>query len=326
MAKAPTKVKWSIGADEPEDLQDFLSNDDIITKNTAKKTGEVNWPSKGPFNFRVQFVKVAKIQSGDNKGKDRLRVMLVLDDPKTKDWNGYAVFDGFNVTEQGAPFLKRFLRALGLKWSDFIEKSKQDTSQDPPALTQIGGVKFTGPKPATVKATVKVSPPDDYNTEEFLEIARWLPADDEEPEDLNDDEEVEEDEDEDEVEVVEDDDDDDDDEEWTREDLEDEDLDDIIPIAVSDFGLKKKDLKGLDKDEVLDLLFPGDEDDEDEDEDDEDEREEAIAELTAELNGLKVAALRKRARRNEKDSDEDFESMKKADLVQAIVAQEIPPF
>jgi hypothetical protein len=325
MAKAPTKVKWSIGADEPEDLQDFLSNDDIITKNTVKKTGEVNWPGKGPFNFRIQFVKVAKIQNGDNKGKDRLRVMLVLDDPKTKDWNGYAVFDGFNVTEQGAPFLKRFLRSLGLKWSDFIEKSKQDTSQDPPALTQIGGVKFAGPKPATVKATVKVSPPDDYNTEEFLEIARWLPADDEEPEDLNDDEDVDEDEDDDVVEVVED---DDDEEEWTREDLEDEDLDEIVRVAVEDFGLKKKDLKGKDEEEILDLLFPSDdegEEDEDEDDDD-DEREEAIAELTEELSDLKVAALRKRARRNEKDSDEDFESMKKADLVQAIVAQEIPPF
>src|SRR5688572_11876508 len=94
-------VKWAIGAEEPEDLQDFLSNDDIVDKHRDKKTKEVDWPGKGPWSMRVQFVRKGEIQSGDNAGQPRLRGMFVLQDDRLGDWNGYAIFDGWNVTEQG---------------------------------------------------------------------------------------------------------------------------------------------------------------------------------------------------------------------------------
>jgi hypothetical protein len=322
---AKTKaVKWSIGADEPEDLQEFLSNDDIVLKNMNKKTKEVEWPGRGPFTFRVVWLKVAEIKNGENKGKDRIRVMLVLSDTsdEAKDWNGYAVFDGFNVTEQGTPFLKRFLKGLGLSWDDFYNKSKIN-DEDPPEIVQIGGIRFNGSKPVTVRGTVKVVN-DDYSGDDVMVIRAYLPADDE-PDD--DDAEVEEDDD---VTVIgeeaDEDDDEDDEEEWTREDLEDEDLDTVKQVAKDDFGLKAKELKKYtDVEELLDVLFP--EDDEDDDDDDEPDEDE-VAELTEELEGMKVAGLRKRARKNDKDSDESFESMKKADLVQKILQQElnVPPF
>jgi hypothetical protein len=175
MAKK-SKVKWAIGAEEPEDLQDFLSNDDILTKNTDKKTKEVNWPGKGPYTFRVQFVRKGEIQNGDNAGQPRLRIMVVLQDEQTPDWNGYAVFDGFNVTDQGKSFLKRWLRSIGVEWKDFYNNTTQEENGDNIDIVRIGGVNFKGAKPVTLRATVKVKPADDYNDDEHLEIGRYLPA------------------------------------------------------------------------------------------------------------------------------------------------------
>lgn len=296
-------VKWAIGADEPGDLEEFLSNDDIVAKHTPKKgknKGVTAWPGKGPFKFAVRRLTVKPNRNGD----DRVSAMLVLREPKGSDaesWNGYVIFDGFNITEQGTPFLKRFLRALGIEWKDFYSKSKQDDN-DPPHLVQIGKVKFESGKDPIIRATVTVKPADDYNDEEHLEIGRYLPADEDEPEDdePEDDDDIEEEDDD----VEEDDDDEDEDEEDDDEDDEDSDDDED------------------DEDE-------DEEDDDEDDEDDEDEPDEdEIEELREELDGLKIAALRKRARRNDKKSDEPFETMKKPELIQAILEQElnVPPF
>lgn len=287
MAKA-TKVKWALGSDEPEDLQDFLTNDDIVAKHTNKKTKDIDWPGKGPFKFSIRFLRVKPNRNGD----DRISALLVINDKKIKDWNGYAIFDGFNVTEQGAPFLKRFLKALGLSWADFIDKSKQEKDGDNVSLVQIGRVKFNGAKDVTVMATVKVKPADDFNDDEHLEIGRYIPLDDEEPED------------EDEDDVDEDEDDDDfmeDEDEEDEEDEDDEDEDD-------------------------------DEEDEEEEEDDEDEEDEDVAdedeieELRSELKSETIAKLRKRALRNDKKADID--GLKKKGLVDLILSQELnmPPF
>lgn len=293
-------VKWSLSAEEPEDLQEFMSNDDIVAKHKNKKTKEIDWPGKGPFTLRVIRVTVKPNKNGD----DRIACMMAIHEPKKSDaasWNGYVLFDGFNVTEQGAPFLKRWLKALGLEWADFIKKSKQD-DQDPPHIVQIGRVKFEDVKDVTVRATVKVKPADDYNDDEHLEIGRYLPVDDEvEDEDEDEEEEAEdfsdEDEDEDEADEDDEDDEEDEDEEEDEDDEEDEDEED---------------------DE--------DEDDEEEEEDDEDEAEE----LREELKGLSLAALKKRAIRSAKKAKVDTDDMpaKKAALVDWVVAVELnePPF
>lgn len=343
-------VKWAIGADEPDDLNEFLSNDDLVLKHTPKKgpnKGETEWPGKGPFRFKVVQMKVKPNKNGD----DRISAMLVLDESKDSEavgWNGYCIFDGFNVVEgPGLSFLKRYLKALGLSWSDFRDKSKQN-DEDPPQLVQIAGTKFgaAASKPVHLKATVVVKPADDFNDDEHLEIKQYIPLDDgsegdeddDEPDEavdvLDDDADADEDEADDE-EDAEDDDASDDDDPWTREDLEDEDFDTVAEVAKDDFGLKAKDLKAFKKDEdvegLLDLMFPPDDDeDEDEDEEDEDDEdgpdEDEIAELREELNGLKIAALRKRALKN--DEDADVTDLKKQGLVDLILQQELnlPPF
>ena len=305
MAKKAKPVKWSLSATEPEDLQDFLSNDDIIQKHRKGKKGPVDWPGKGPFQFRVIRLTVKPNKNGD----DRISVMLGFHEPKKSDaasWNGYVTFDGFNVTEQGAPFLKRWLNALGLTWEDFIKRSKQD-DQDPPHIVQIGRVKFEDSKDVLLNATVKVKPADDYNDDEHMEIGRYLPADDGEDEDDDEEEEdvadmSDEDEGEDEAEE---------DEEEEDEDDEDEDEEDE----------EDEDEEEDDEDE---------EDEEDDEDEEEEEDEDAEEELREELSGLTKAALTKRAVRLAKKAKVSTDEVPstKAKLIDFIVRMELeePPF
>jgi hypothetical protein len=164
------KVKWALGTDEPDDLADFKDNEQIVKENKGL-------PPKGTYTFAIRRVAVKPNKNGD----DRISVMLIMKEEKKgkgAPWNGYLVWDGFNVTEQGAPYIKRWLKALGLTWKDFINASKRD-DQDPPHIVQIGRVKFEqGSNDPTVRALVKIMPADEYNEDEHLEIARYLPADD----------------------------------------------------------------------------------------------------------------------------------------------------
>ena len=107
MAKVKA-VKWAIGSDEPDDLEEFLSNDDILDKNSKGKgrNKEILWPGKGPFTFKVVQARIKPNKNGD----DRIGVMLSMKEPKKSEavtWNGYVIWDGFNVTDQGKPFIKR---------------------------------------------------------------------------------------------------------------------------------------------------------------------------------------------------------------------------
>lgn len=208
------KVKWALGGDEPEDLQEFLSNEEIVKKHGL--------PAKGVYRFKVKRLTVKKNKNDD----DRVSVMLVMAEPKkskSSKWNGYLVWDGLNITAQSAPFIKRFLKAMGLTWADFRDKTKRD-EQDPPHIVQIGSVKFeVGDKDPELNALVKVMPADDYNDDTHLEIARYIPVEDEDEDEPEDDEEEAEDDD---IEVMDDDDDEDEDEDEEEEDDEDEDDED----------------------------------------------------------------------------------------------------
>lgn len=164
------KVKWALGTDEPDDLAEFLDNEEIVKRHGL--------PPKGTYTFAVKRLAVKPNRNGD----DRISAMLIMKEPKKSDaakWNGYLVWDGFNVTEQGAPFIKRFLKGLGLSWKDFIGATKRD-NQEPPHITAIGRVKFEKGTDPTVRALVKVMPSDDWNDDEHLEVTRYLPADEDE--------------------------------------------------------------------------------------------------------------------------------------------------
>lgn len=259
MAKKAKPIKWAVGADEPEDLQEFLSNDEIVDKHRDKKTEDVDWIGKGPHRFVVR-----RLSSKPNKNQDeRVGAMLVLqnkDKGTDQSWNGYVIFDGFNITEQGKPFLKRFLKSIGLTWKDFYSKTEgeDDKSSGRTQITKIAGKKFDGTKDVDLRATVVVKGPDDFNDDDHLEIGRYLPA------------------------------------------------------------------PGMDEESSS-----GDDDSSDEsatsfdDGDGHSDREAMEKKIKKDLKGMEVAALKKRAKRNDKKADipEDKKS-----LVALILEQELPPF
>jgi hypothetical protein len=176
MAKKAKPIKWSIGADEPEDLQEFLTNDEIVDKHRDKKTEDIDWIGKGPHRLIVR-----RLSSKPNRNDDdRVSAMLVLQNNEKgsdQSWNGYVIFDGFNITEQGTPFLKRFLKSIGLTWKDFYSKADGEEDNGKTNITRIAGKKFDGSgKDVDLRATVVVKPADDFNDDEHLEIGRYIAA------------------------------------------------------------------------------------------------------------------------------------------------------
>lgn len=288
-----TKVKWSIGSEEPDDLQEFLSNEEIEHKNGGR-------PPKGVYRFAVRSIKVREIKNGDNAGKPRLNAMLVVNEPKGSGnsmWNGYVLFDGFNVIDgPGLAFLKRFLRGLGVSWEDFVQRTKQD-DQTPPNITQIGKVKFGAGQEPSVKATM-VFKAATAEREEEMAIGRYLPLEDDVDEDEpEDDEDVE--------------------------DMADDDIEDADP--------DEEDEDDDEDDEDSDEDDSDEEDEEDDDEDEDDEEEDEDEDLEAELQALTVKDLRERAVDNvpgakaKKKMVDKVASMKKAALVALVVEQEADP-
>jgi hypothetical protein len=315
MAKQ-SKVKWALGGEEPEDLQDFLSNEEIEQKHDGDKP-------KGKYKFAVRRIVCREIQNGDNAGEIRLSLMLVINEPKKSEnasWNGYLVWDGLNVTDQGRPYIKRFMQALGLTWDDFINKSKQD-DQDPPHITQIGSVKFEAGKDPIVEAVVRIGM-NNKTDEQEVKVSKYVPKGDGEAA-ADDDSGADE-----SAETFDADagDEGEGDDPWTRADLEDEDFDTVMGVATDDLEVDKSDIpkkirKGEDVSALLDWLVEN-EHLEGSAEDGGDDREEQIEAIREELKGKTLKDLRKRAVRNEIDT----EGMKKNDLINAIVEAEVPPF
>lgn len=337
--KKNAKVKWAIGGSEPDDLPDFQSNDDIVKKNKGKL------PTKGRTRVLVK-----KITSKENKNGDQmLTVTCEIAEGTAKKpgpFDGYAMWERLNVTEQGAPYLKRFLTAIGVTWGDFINKTVADESGEPTVITQIGKVKI-GTKP--VEAWVSVKHGVDNNDDEVAEVGRFLPPQDEEPdddddeEDEDDDDEVEVDDDDDTDDESDDDDEDDEDSDDDEDDDDDEEDDEDAEEALREElkalklpALKKRAIRaGADEDDlpgkkadiidaIVELELEGDEDDEDDEEDDDDDRPDPD-ELKAELKALDLSDLRDRARANGRKAT-DLKGAKKPALIAMIVEDEIPPF
>ena len=77
-------------------------------------------PPNGAYEAVVKVVKVGKIGSGVDKGKNRLQIVAILDDPDHPEFNGCPAFDNKNLTDQGVPYVNQFLESL----SDGTEKGK----------------------------------------------------------------------------------------------------------------------------------------------------------------------------------------------------------
>lgn len=337
--KKNAKVKWAVGSVEPADLPDFQSNDDIVKKNKGAL------PPKGRTRVLVK-----KVTTKENKNGDQMLTVTCeiaeKGSKKEQAFNGYAMWERLNVTEQGAPFLKRFLTAIGVTWNDFITKTVADETVEPTQITKIGKVKLDKPVEAWVSVRHGVNQAD----EDEAEVGRFLPPQDEEeePDDAEDDDDA----DDDDIEVEDDEDDDDDDdsddEEDDEDDDEEEDEDDdddseeelraeLADLKVA--ALKKRAIRaGVDEDDLeskkaalidqiveAELADDDEEDEEDEDEEDDEDDRPDPDELKAELKGLDLTELRNRARANGRKSSE-LKAAKKPALIKMIVEDEIPPF
>lgn len=340
---ARTKVvtaKWGVPSKEPEDLPDFLSNEEIV----EKMGGE----PKGVFRIWIKKLTVVKNKNDD----DMIKIVgeIFETDKEKKGYNGYAFWTQQNVTEQGASFLKQFLKSFGATWADFQQRTKMvpETKLDPATITAIGKVNFAGSKKVLARATVGMGRASG-GYEARTEIRRWLPldADMDSSEDIEDDDELLDDEDleDEDLEEVEDDGDEDLDEEDEDGDDEEaelrESLDGLgLPALRKRAKTNDADVKttGLKKGELIDLIVEQELllDDEDEPEDEEPEEDDGgEAELRDELSGMTIGALKQRAKKNGakvavlrpmKDVDELIEMIVEQELLGDDDDDEDPPF
>ena len=66
-------------------------------------------PTPGTYRGKIKKMGLAKIGSGENKGGNRIALVLEITDGKFK---GAGVMHSLNMTKQGAPFVNQFLEAL----------------------------------------------------------------------------------------------------------------------------------------------------------------------------------------------------------------------
>lgn len=322
------KAKWGVPSKEPEDMPDFLSNEEIVDK--------MGGHPRGVFRLHVKKITVVKNKNDD----DMLKITAEINetDKDKKGYNGYAFWDNQNITEQSAPFLKQFLKSIGATWKDFHNNTKLSDpgSIDDTTILAIGSVTFSGKSKVFAKVTTR---PDNRPEYDNYVIGRWLPkdsdsdAEEDEDEEL-DEEELEEDED---IELEEADDEDESGEEELREELEELGLV-ALRKRVKDNDSDAK-TTGLKKPALIDLIVEQELDDDfgDEEEEEDEEAEEddgAEDELREELGELSLVALKRRA----KDNGEKVAVLKpikdKGQLIDIIVEQELgdeedpnePPF
>jgi hypothetical protein len=324
------KAKWGIGSDKPEDLPDFLTNDEILEKNGEK------YP-RGRFRLHIKEITVKKNNSDNDMMVIRCEVNET--DKAKKSYNGWFLITNQNITDQGKPYLLKFLKAIGATWNDFMENTRTtpETSVEPTKILSIGPVKFTGNAKVYADALLVK---DVYKDEERSQIGRWVPksadSDEEEVEETEEEEleeeeaEAEEEAEEEELEMSEE-------EEELREELED--LTKVkLKARAKKNGATLKDYKDLDEEGLIDLIVEQEIELEDEEEPDEEEEEEteddseAEDELREELDGLTIAALKSRAKKNKRKLAE-YKTAKKPELIEMIVEDELggedenePPF
>lgn len=168
------KVKWGIGTEEPEDLQGFDVYDGPE-------------PPKGVYKVRLKFLKLKTNKNGD----DMLNGLLEINEERKdkKKYNGYGIWFNQNVTEQGAPYVKQFLTALGVSWKDFISSTITDDDTDPPTIKRLGKLKLVTADGESTQPECRVlTKRGSYQGDERLEVSRFLPPkdEDEDEEDADD--------------------------------------------------------------------------------------------------------------------------------------------
>lgn len=258
-------------------------------------TGDV--PPAGVYKGVVKRVTIKQNKNGD----DMLNVLTEIKEPKGSPkakFNGYGIWNNINITDQGVPYVKAFLLAVGANPDDFFAgKGNVDDKVTPNRLLSVGRFKFTEDGVPVVCATKRTT----FQGNDRLEVRQYLAADEpeddedddievieedddmedveESEEEYEDDEDADEDEDEDESDEDESEDEDEDadeDEEeedgYTREELDDLSIIELKAI-LKENGWTPADYKGYSKDDLVNAILGEDEDEDDEADDAEDDDE-----------------------------------------------------
>lgn len=161
------RAKWSIGADEPDDLEPFAVYDG---------------PDVPAGVYKVKLKRMTLVEN--SSGDEMLKVLVEIDeDGDKKKYNGFGLWGNQNITEVGARFLKAMLKSFGWTWQEFMAKTVLEHASDrPTSVLQIGRIKIESEPEARVQ--VKIG---SYNGEPQRQIGQWLPPkdDDDEPYDAD---------------------------------------------------------------------------------------------------------------------------------------------
>jgi hypothetical protein len=172
------RAKWAVSTDEPEDLEPY----------------DVYDGPKPPAG--VYQTKLTRLSVKANKNDEpMLNGLLIVSEPKASpksQYNGYGIWFNQNVTEQGGPYVKQFLTAIGLTWAEFkaktvLEGDMPDTKNDPATrIMKIGKVAFNDGNDVPVRVATKE---DSYNGAPKLSVTQFMGPRDrtDEEEDADDD-------------------------------------------------------------------------------------------------------------------------------------------
>ena len=151
------KVKWGIDPNEPEELEQF----DVYDGPDLKS---------GVYQGNLTRLSIKENRNGD----DMLNGMFVVADDTKPQFNGAVLWFNQNVTEQGKPYVLQFLKAIGLSWKDFTDRTVTEDSDRPTKVTKIGKVKFNDGHEVPVRVNVGLGKASPEYPERKMEIKSFL--------------------------------------------------------------------------------------------------------------------------------------------------------
>lgn len=153
------KVKWGIDPNEPEELEQFEVYDGPELKT-------------GVYEGVLTRLTVKENRNGD----DMLNGLFQIRDDTKAQYNGASLWFNQNITDQGKPYMLLFLKAIGLSWKDFTDRSVTEDKERPTKLLKIGKVKFNDGNEVKCRVQVGMSKPSPDYPERKPEIKQFLPA------------------------------------------------------------------------------------------------------------------------------------------------------
>jgi hypothetical protein len=97
------KVKWGLSSGEPDELEDFEVYDGPDLRNGVYQGKVTRLSIKGP----------------NRNGDDMITGLWLADDPDKPQFRGAPLWFQQNISDQGKPYIRKLMEAMGLSYSDF---------------------------------------------------------------------------------------------------------------------------------------------------------------------------------------------------------------